>query len=49
MLLVEPRQRISDGDHGLPRRTDSHLPTAVRLPLRLHFKWRDNPGYGYIL
>jgi hypothetical protein len=49
MLLVESRHRISDGDHGLPRRPDSHFPTAVRLLLRLHFKWRDNPGYGYIL
>ena len=23
--------------------------TAARLALRLHFKWRDNPDYGFIL
>ena len=38
---------------GIPHNPrDSHFPTATtaaRLPLRLHLKWRDNPGYGYIL
>ena len=38
---------------GIPHSPrDSRFPTATaaaRLPLWLHFKWRDNPGYGYIL
>ena len=29
---------------------DSHFPTAATAAVaRLHFKWRDNRGYGYIL